>query len=87
MKGDRTDGAECSVAAPAPFKFRCVCPGYYTDEHLTEALNIERKQPETYNIIYARVSSAKQKTDLERQVSALETFCLGRGLIVGEIIK
>ncbi|MEM9923361.1 MAG: IS607 family transposase [Cyanobacteria bacterium P01_D01_bin.50] len=59
---------------------------YYTDEHLTEALNIERKQPETYNIIYARVSSAKQKTDLERQVSALETFCLGRGLIVGEII-
>lgn len=60
---------------------------YYTDEHLTEALNIERKQPETYNIIYARVSSAKQKTDLERQVSALEQFCLGRGLVVGEIIK
>ena len=44
---------------------------YYTSEHLAEALNIERKQPQTYNIIYARVSSAKQKTDLERQVSAL----------------
>ncbi|MCJ8280688.1 MAG: hypothetical protein MJK14_12520, partial [Rivularia sp. ALOHA_DT_140] len=26
LKGDRTDGAECSYAAPAPFKFRCVCP-------------------------------------------------------------
>ncbi|MGB3757186.1 MAG: CHAT domain-containing protein [Rivularia sp. (in: cyanobacteria)] len=23
----RTDGTECSYAAPAPFKFRCVCPG------------------------------------------------------------
>ena len=30
-EGDRTDGAECSYAAPAPFKFRCVCPGGYCD--------------------------------------------------------
>lgn len=60
---------------------------YYTDEHLTQALNIERKSPETYNIIYARVSSAKQKKDLDRQVSSLEAFCLGRGLVVGEVIK
>ncbi|MEM6753836.1 MAG: IS607 family transposase [Cyanobacteria bacterium P01_C01_bin.38] len=60
---------------------------YYTDKHLSQALNIERKAPDTYNVIYARVSSAKQKADLERQVSALETFCLGKGLEVGVIIK
>lgn len=60
---------------------------YYTDEHLSQALNIERKTPQTYNVIYARVSSAKQKKDLDRQVSSLEQFCLGRGLIVGETIK
>lgn len=59
---------------------------YYTDEHLTQALNIERKSPDTYNVIYARVSSPKQKSDLQRQVSSLEQFCLGRGLIVGETI-
>lgn len=60
---------------------------YYTEEHLSQALNIERKAPQAYNVIYARVSSAKQKKDLDRQVSSLEQFCLGRGLIVGEIIK
>ncbi|MGB3760464.1 MAG: hypothetical protein WBA07_29495 [Rivularia sp. (in: cyanobacteria)] len=27
LSGDRTDGAECAVGAPAPLKFRCVCPG------------------------------------------------------------
>lgn len=60
---------------------------YYTDEHLEQALNIERKLPEQKNIIYARVSGNKQKKDLERQVDRLSEFCLARGLTIGEIIK
>lgn len=46
---------------------------YYTDEDLISALNIERKVSETEQVIYARVSSPKQKGDLSRQVAALES--------------
>jgi predicted site-specific integrase-resolvase len=37
--------------------------------------------------IYARVSSAKQQADLDRQVSRLEDYCAARGYQVGHIVK
>jgi predicted site-specific integrase-resolvase len=38
-------------------------------------------------VIYARVSSAKQQADLDRQVSRLEDYCAARGYQVGHIVK
>jgi putative resolvase len=38
-------------------------------------------------VVYCRVSSAKQKDDLESQVKAMEQFCLQTGTAVDEWIK
>lgn len=60
---------------------------YYTDDDLTTALNIERKLEETVSILYARVSSPKQKGDLDRQLNALENFTLARSINIGRKSK
>jgi putative resolvase len=38
-------------------------------------------------VVYCRVSSPGQKEDLASQVSAMEQFCPGRGLAVGERVQ
>jgi putative resolvase len=38
-------------------------------------------------VLYARVSTAKQKQDLENQVDILKAFCLKNGLVVSNIYK
>ncbi len=38
-------------------------------------------------VIYARVSSPKQKEDLERQVTRLEDYCAANGYQVGRVVK
>lgn len=38
-------------------------------------------------VVYCRVSSPGQKDDLASQVSAMEQFCLGRGLAVDEWVQ
>jgi putative resolvase len=38
-------------------------------------------------VIYARVSSPKQKESLDRQVARLEDYCAARGYQVGRIVK
>jgi putative resolvase len=38
-------------------------------------------------VIYARVSSPKQKEDLERQVARLEDYCAAKGYQVGRVVK
>lgn len=44
--------------------------------------NIERKI-----IIYARVSTVKQKNDLENQIELLKNFCFQNGLQINEVYK
>jgi len=39
------------------------------------------------NIIYARVSTSKQKNDLARQIETLETFCLAQGIKVDQVFS
>jgi len=38
-------------------------------------------------VIYARVSSPKQKEDLDRQVARLQDYCAAKGYQVGRIVK
>jgi predicted site-specific integrase-resolvase len=39
------------------------------------------------NIIYARVSTPKPKTDLTRQIDTLESFCLAQGIKVDKVFS
>lgn len=60
---------------------------YYTDEDLYRAFGIQKPEPEKQNIVYCRVSSRGQLDDLQSQIKAMETFCLGAGIPIGELIK
>ena len=56
----------------------------YDDQSVYRFLNknIERKI-----IIYARVSTVKQKKDLENQIELLKNFCFQNGLQINEVYK
>lgn len=55
----------------------------YTEDHVGQVLGARRKAPRKV-VVYCRVSSAAQKTDLLNQRAALETFCQARGIVVDE---
>lgn len=58
----------------------------YTDEHLAEIFG-ERKRRDKKTVVYARVSSRSQRSDLENQVQTLGQFCAARDYIVDETIE
>ncbi|AEG16915.1 regulatory protein MerR [Desulfofundulus kuznetsovii DSM 6115] len=58
----------------------------YTEEMLYRALGIKNRQEPKKIVLYARVSSAGQKPDLENQLEYLKDFAAGRGLTVDEIL-
>ncbi len=45
------------------------------------------KKRHNLNIIYARVSTSKQKPDLTRQIETLENFCLAQGIKVDQVFS
>lgn len=47
----------------------------------------ETKENEEYTIIYARVSSGENKSNLESQSKRLQQFCEANGWIVNEVVK
>lgn len=49
---------------------------------LSGRINEERK-----NVLYCRVSTAKQKNDLENQEELLKSFCVARGVSIDKILK
>ena len=42
---------------------------------------------EEHTVIYARVNSSENKSNLDSQAKRLEQFCLARGWIINEVIK
>ncbi len=60
---------------------------YYSDEDLALALGLSASPVVKKTVVYCRVSSAGQKTDLANQRLSLETFCSARGLAVDEWIE
>lgn len=57
----------------------------YTEEMFYRALGIKSRQEPKKIVLYARVSSASQKPDLENQLQYLKDFAAGKGLAVDEI--
>jgi putative resolvase len=59
---------------------------YYTPDDVAVAKGIQVEPSDRKNIIYCRVSSAKQKVELENQRAAMESFFLAQGVVIDEII-
>jgi len=54
---------------------------YYTDEDIQQILRLPINQKQKKVVLYCRVSSPAQKDDLQSQVTALESFATGRGIV------
>ncbi|MCL0093138.1 MerR family transcriptional regulator, partial [Dehalococcoidia bacterium] len=59
----------------------------YTDEHLRQATGILNQSKKRKVVVYARVSSKAQRSDLSNQRKMLEEFCAASGLVVEEWIE
>ena len=60
--------------------------GYYTYNAL-DVYNYVGKKRGNLNVIYARVSTAKQKADLVNQINLLEKFVLAQGIKIDQIFS
>lgn len=49
--------------------------------------DLEGNIDERSNVIYARVSSTKQKEDLNNQIETIKNYCISNGVIVNKIYK
>jgi len=56
----------------------------YDEKSVFDLVN---KEKERINVIYARVSTRKQKNDLENQARLLQEFCNKNGIKIGKIYK
>ena len=57
----------------------------YCDEDVWKLAG--RSREGRLNVIYARVSTSKQKGDLERQVKLLENYCMQNGIKIDKVFK
>lgn len=57
---------------------------FYTDDDLLIAQGLKPLESNRKVIVYCRVSSSGQKPELKNQISAMEIFCLNRGLAVDD---
>ncbi|UKA04907.1 IS607 family transposase [Photobacterium damselae] len=57
---------------------------YYTHDQYLEYIGVKANETKSKIVVYGRVSSPAQKTDLKNQVSALEVFCAANGFAVDE---
>jgi len=58
----------------------------YNEEDVWKLAGRTKNEPRM-NIIYCRVSSRKQKNDLENQIKFCENYCMNSGIKVDKIIK
>jgi putative resolvase len=52
---------------------------YYSEQQINQVLRVSIKNKDKKIIGYCRVSSSKQKDDLERQIENVKTYMLGKG--------
>ena len=55
-----------------------------TETDVDRYFGVERAPEPGRTVVHGRVSSRGQQDDLDRQVAAMETFCLGASLAVDE---
>ncbi len=60
---------------------------FYTEDDLLITQGLKPVDSKRKVVVYCRVSSSSQKPELRNQVSAMETFCLSRGLAVDDWVS
>lgn len=58
---------------------------FYTEQQYNDFMGVTTKN-DRVNVVYARVSTANQKDDLNNQVEFLKAYCNANGVIVNEVI-
>ena len=68
------------------FRARWTATGrrYYTEADALRFLGEDGADPQGGTVVYCRVSRRSRQADLQRQVEAMETYCLGAGVAVDE---
>ncbi|AUI36566.1 MULTISPECIES: IS607 family transposase [Geobacillus] len=69
---DKNNVLKPAYVAPSGFR-------YYSEEQLHQILGIKKATPPKKVVGYCRVSSRKQKDELERQVEAVRTYMIAKG--------
>jgi predicted site-specific integrase-resolvase len=75
------------VAGKLPAKRTLSGHRFYTESDLLIAQGLKPVESNRKIVVYCRVSSSGQKPELKNQISAMEAFCLGRGLAVDDWIS
>jgi predicted site-specific integrase-resolvase len=60
-------------------------PSGHYDYNPLDVYQYAGKVRQNLNVIYARVSTSKQKADLARQIEGLEAFCLTQGIKIDQV--
>lgn len=76
----------CRYIKEGKIKGNLLPNGYYDYEE-ESIYNLLNKEVPRKDVIYARVSTKKQKPDLENQVETLKAFCLAQGVSIAHIYK
>ena len=58
---------------------------FYTEQQYNDFMGVATKN-DRVNVVYARVSTANQKDDLNNQVEFLKAYCDANGVVVNEVI-
>ena len=64
-----------------------VMPNGYYDYNEDDVYNLFNRNIERKNVIYARVSTKKQKNDLENQIDLLKQYCFSNGIKINNIFS
>jgi predicted site-specific integrase-resolvase len=60
--------------------------GAYQDENGTIHVLVKDNRPE-YTVVYARVSSSENKSNLKSQSKRVQEFCSANGWVINEVIE
>lgn len=76
----------CHYVKEGKIKVNKLASGRY-DYDKESVFNFLNKESERKNVIYGRVSTSKQKVDLDNQIDVLKKFCINSSIIIHDIYK
>ena len=76
----------CLYVKEGKIKVNKLASGRY-DYDKESVFNFLNKESERKNVIYGRVSTSKQKVDLDNQIDDLKKFCINSSIIIHDIYK
>jgi len=75
-----------SLVKQGKFRITIKSSGQY-DYNPNDVYQYVGKNPQNLNVIYARVSTPKQKADLRHQIEVLEAYCLAQSIKIDQVFS